>query len=72
MHGRGSGGPDHQDHDSSTPPREHLREIVPNAHRFRARWGRWPMKGWLRAFADEGLVRWEPAGDRLEIVPRTR
>ena len=33
---------------------------------FRERWGRWPMEGWLTAFAQEGLVRWDPSGDLLE------
>jgi hypothetical protein len=58
----------HQDHPVSNPPREHLRDIVRNARRFHAHWGRWPMEGWLGAFADEGLVRWAPGGGRLELV----
>jgi hypothetical protein len=56
----------HQHHPVSSPPREHLDDIVVNARRFRARWGRWPMEGWLAAFAAEGLVRWDPAGELLE------
>jgi hypothetical protein len=56
----------HQHHPVSSPPREHLDDIVVNARRFRARWGRWPMEGWLTAFAQEGLVRWDPSGDLLE------
>jgi N-acetylglucosaminyl-diphospho-decaprenol L-rhamnosyltransferase len=56
----------HQHHPVSSPPREHLEDIVANARRFRERWSRWPMEGWLAAFADEGLVRWDPARDRLE------
>jgi len=58
----------HQDHPVSDPPREHLHDVVRNARRFRAVWGRWPMEGWLRAFAAERLVRWEPEGGRLELV----
>ena len=58
----------HQHHPVSSPPREHLGDIVRNASRFRRRWGRWPMEGWLAAFAAEGLVEWEPTGDRLERV----
>jgi hypothetical protein len=50
-----------------TPPVEHLPDIVANAHRFRARWRRWPMEGWLSAFADAGLVRWAPGGDELAV-----
>lgn len=58
----------HQHHPISSPPREHLADIVVNAARFRARWGRWPMEGWLRAFAAEGLVEWEPDGDLLRLA----
>lgn len=55
----------HQHHPVSSPPVEHLEAIVRNAQRFRAKWGRWPMGGWLRAFAEQGLVHWE--GERLEV-----
>jgi hypothetical protein len=58
----------HQHHPVSSPPREHLHDIVHNARCFRERWGTWPMEGWLGAFLTEGLVRWDPAGDRLEVV----
>lgn len=58
----------HQWHPSQSPPRQHLASIVRNAHRFRARWGRWPMEGWLAAFAAEGLVDWDPEGTRLELL----
>jgi GT2 family glycosyltransferase len=57
----------HQHHPVSSPPREHVADIVPNARRFREVWGRWPMEGWLRTFAAEGLVRWDPDGDALEL-----
>jgi N-acetylglucosaminyl-diphospho-decaprenol L-rhamnosyltransferase len=57
----------HQHHPVSSPPVEHLEDIVRNARRFRARWGRWPMEGWLRAFAAGGLVRWDPDGEVLEL-----
>jgi glycosyltransferase involved in cell wall biosynthesis len=49
----------HQHHPVSVPPVEHLDDIVRNARRFRARWGRWPMQGWLREFAARGLVEWD-------------
>ena len=55
----------HQHHPISSPPREHLADIVRNARRFRARWGRWPMEGWLARFAAEGLVEWEPGGTTI-------
>ncbi|CAB4946087.1 unannotated protein [freshwater metagenome] len=57
----------HQHHAVSSPPREHLHDIVLNARRFRETWGRWAMEGWLAAFAAEGLVDWDPAGDRLVV-----
>jgi GT2 family glycosyltransferase len=56
----------HQWHPVSSPPVEHLDDIVRNAAVFRRRWGRWPMEGWLEAFEARGLVerldgRWVPA-----------
>ncbi|MFY0409866.1 glycosyltransferase family 2 protein [Solicola sp. PLA-1-18] len=47
----------HQHHPTSTPPVQHVRSIVANATRFHARWGWWPMEGWLEAMATQGLVR---------------
>lgn len=48
----------HQHHDSYEPPVQHVRDIVRNARHFYGRWGKWPMEGWLEAFADMGLVAW--------------
>ncbi|QJU60207.1 glycosyltransferase [Sphingomonas sp. AP4-R1] len=59
----------HQHHDSYEPPLQHLEDIVRNARTFHARWGRWPMEGWLRAFADLGLVRWHKDGLELLRFP---
>ena len=59
----------HQHHPVSDPPVEHLEDIVRNARRFRERWARWPMEGWLRAFAERGLVAWNPAGAELALSP---
>lgn len=56
----------HQYHPVEDPPRSHLADIVRNARVFRRRWGRWPMEGWLRAFAADGLVEWDSDGDTLE------
>lgn len=56
----------HQHHPVSSPPVEHLDEIVANAHRFHERWGVWPMEGWLQAFAEEGLITWDPLSSTLE------
>ncbi len=57
----------HQHHPVSDPPVEHLRDIVRNARRFHARWGRWPMEGWLRAFANLGLIEWSGAQLTLAV-----
>ncbi|MDT5009845.1 MAG: hypothetical protein QOH57_1462 [Mycobacterium sp.] len=48
----------HQFHPVSDPPVEHVVDIVINARIFHARWGWWPMQGWLHAFAERGMVRW--------------
>ncbi len=50
----------HQWHPSSSPPVEHLVDIVDNANRFRQKWGWWPMHGWLQAFAEQDLIDWQP------------
>ena len=52
----------HQHHPVSDPPVEHLDDILRNGARFAARWGWWPMEGWLQAFADRGLIRREGDG----------
>ena len=57
----------HQHHDTQVPPRQHLHDIVANARTFHATWGRWPMEGWLAAFAQEGLVTWQPEAGHLEL-----
>lgn len=46
----------HQWHPVSRPPVEHVADIVRNARIFHARWGEWPMLGWLEAFEERGLV----------------
>ena len=46
----------HQHHASHEPPVQHLDDILRNATLFRARWGRWPMEGWLDAFEAMGLI----------------
>ncbi|MDJ0428781.1 galactosyltransferase-related protein [Rhodococcus fascians] len=48
----------HQFHPVSDPPVEHLDDIVVNARIFFRRWGRWPMVGWLEAFASLGLLEY--------------
>lgn len=47
----------HQHHPVSSPPVEHLDDILQNGRVHRERWGYWPMIGWLEAFEARGLVR---------------
>jgi len=58
----------HQYHPIEDPPHSHLADIVENAQVFRRRWGTWPMEGWLRAFADEGLIEWDSTADALRLL----
>jgi N-acetylglucosaminyl-diphospho-decaprenol L-rhamnosyltransferase len=46
----------HQHHPTSSPPWQHLNDILRNGRRFADRWGTWPMTGWLEAFEREGAV----------------
>jgi GT2 family glycosyltransferase len=45
----------HQHHPVQDPPVDHLDDILANATLFHRRWGWWPMRGWLDAFAARGL-----------------
>ncbi|WP_262330871.1 glycosyltransferase family 2 protein [Bosea sp. BH3] len=56
----------HQHHGVFDPPLQHFDDIVRNARVFHARWGKWPMLGWLDAFADRGLLIRND--DQLEIT----
>lgn len=52
---------------------EHLEDIMINGSRFVGRWGFWPMRGWLEAFQERGLVHqvdgdWQPS-IRVASVP---
>jgi len=73
----GGAGSFHQHHGVFDPPLQHFDAILANAARFRAKWGVWPMDGWLRAFAERGLVAYDgarltrirtPAADEVEGV----
>lgn len=46
----------HQHHETSSPPWQHLDDILRNAALFHERWGEWPMTGWLDAFAAAGAI----------------
>ena len=52
----GGTGSFHQHHGVISPPLQHLADIVKNANRFHARWGIWPMEGWLADFAKLGVA----------------
>ena len=56
----------HQHHPVSRPPVEHLDDILSNGRLYRARWGRWPMRGWLAEFEHRGLIR--RRGDDYERI----
>lgn len=58
----------HQYHHSPSPPTQHLHDIVRNAGVFHRRWGFWPMQGWLTAFADLGLARYDAGRDEWHVV----
>ena len=60
----------HQWHPSQDPPENHLDDILRNAAIFAERWDQWPMEGWLAAFRDRGLIRWdETAGRYVRVQP---
>jgi GT2 family glycosyltransferase len=56
----------HQHHPTTSPPVQHVADVVRNGRLFRDRWGRWPMTGWLDAFEERGLVRRD--GDDYVVV----
>lgn len=53
----------HQYHPVSRPPVEHVDDVLRNGAAFHRRWGWWPMRGWLDAFAELGLIRHDAATD---------
>jgi GT2 family glycosyltransferase len=58
----------HQHHDVFDPPLQHFDDIVQNAQRFHSRWRSWPMRGWLDAFAERGLIHFNH--DEVTIIRR--
>lgn len=65
----GGAGAFHQYHPSPDPPLQHFDDIVRNAQIFKARWGFWPMEGWLKQFEAMGLIRIEPSSLRVLDQP---
>ena len=58
----------HQHHPVYRPPLQHFADIISNARCFYEKWHRWPMEGWLTAFREQELVRWDSNGTTLEVV----
>ncbi len=70
----------HQHHDSFDPPVQQFRATLANARHFFEKWGEWPMRGWLDAFSDMGLIHFDsddmtvvrdPTDDEIEASRRT-
>jgi GT2 family glycosyltransferase len=55
----------HQHHAVSSPPIEHLHDIVHNSTTFHDTWGEWPMVGWLTRFSDMGVIDWSPTAQHI-------
>jgi GT2 family glycosyltransferase len=58
----------HLHHGGGDIPRHQLPSICCNAERFYAKWGSWPMTGWLRRFEQEGSIVWRPLAGTVEPV----
>jgi GT2 family glycosyltransferase len=58
----GGAGAVHQYHPTSSPPVQHVTDIVRNANLFADKWGWWPMQTWLEEFRQRGLTRRGPDG----------
>ena len=51
----------HQYHDKYDPPLNHFDSIIENATRYQQKWNVLPMKRWLNAFKDMGLIKIDQA-----------
>ena len=58
----------HQHHPVYRPPLQHFTDIVTNARYFYQKWHRWPMEGWLEAFQEMQLIRWNSEKSTLAVV----
>ncbi|MBP2218520.1 glycosyltransferase family 2 protein [Arthrobacter sp. CAN_C5] len=58
----------HQHHGVTRPPLQHFADIVANSRVFGEKWGRWPMTGWLAAFADLGYIKWVTDARTIEVI----
>ena len=56
----------HQYHPVYRPPLNYFEDILANSVVFERKWGRWPMEGWLGAFAELGLIEWDAEATAIE------
>jgi N-acetylglucosaminyl-diphospho-decaprenol L-rhamnosyltransferase len=56
----------HQHHPTSSPPVQHLDDILRNGELFSRLWGWWPMQGWLDQWLAAGII--EPADSSYRRV----
>jgi len=56
----------HQYHASYNPPLNHFEDILINAKTFFNKWQVWPMEGWLKKFANAGLIALE--GEQITVL----
>ena len=52
----------HQFHPTSSPPIQHLDDILRNGALFAETWGWWPMTGWLDRWVDDGILERSGSG----------
>ncbi|WP_176475091.1 glycosyltransferase family 2 protein [Dietzia natronolimnaea] len=60
----------HRWHPVSSPPVEHLQDLLRNGAHYAERWGEWPAPGWFEEFERRGLVRRD--GDGWIAAPAHR
>jgi GT2 family glycosyltransferase len=57
----------HQYHDKHDPPLNYFDSIIENAKRYQQKWGVLPMRRWLNAFGEMGLIKIDQA-DHITII----
>ena len=57
------------DHGEPGPPLQHVDDVLRNAAVFHRRWGWWPMRGWLKEFANRGLITHDANSDDWAPAP---
>lgn len=60
----------HQYHDKYDPPLNYFESIIENANRYKQKWGVLPMRRWLSAFENMGLINITAADDiKIHVSP---